>query len=134
MSGLSTSERIRHLKKQLKIKTNVRLGELSGAKKSVVGMWLSGEIKSINPEYAFALEASTNFSAKWIMLGVGPERREDVKSSHLDENIQTVIGLMEGTTEKTRIEICGIVRNYLININSKTETPQKIVGRTGTHS
>ena len=134
MNGLSTSERIRHIKKQLKIKTNVRLGELSGATKAVVGMWISGEIKSINPEYAFALETSTNFLAKWIMLGEGPETREKAASTHQDENIRAVIELMESTTEKTRIEIRGMVRGFLINVNSKDETPQKITGLTGTHS
>lgn len=53
---------------------------------------------------------------------------------HEDESIRAVIELMEGTSEKTRIEIFGIVRNYLINVTSESGTPQKIIGRTGTHS
>lgn len=133
MGRLSTSERIQHVKQRLGINSNVRLGTLAGASKSVVGQWISGEIKTIAPQYAFALEEKTSFLAKWIMLGEGPETRQTESASlHEDENIRAVIELMECTTEKTRIEICGIVRNYLINVNSKDETPQKIAGRTGT--
>lgn len=54
--------------------------------------------------------------------------------THTDESIRTVLELMDGTTERTRMEICGIVRNYIFNATSTAKTEQKAVGRTGTHA
>jgi hypothetical protein len=55
----------------LKIKEQTEFGLLCGASKSVVYQWLTGRIKSIDAKYAFKLEDSTTFSARWIMLGEG---------------------------------------------------------------
>jgi hypothetical protein len=55
----------------LKIKEQTEFGNLCGASKSVVYQWLTGRIKSIDAKYAFKLEDSTTFSARWIMLGEG---------------------------------------------------------------
>jgi hypothetical protein len=55
----------------LKIKEQTEFGKLCGASKNVVYQWLSGRIKSIDARYAFKLEDSSPFSARWIMLGEG---------------------------------------------------------------
>lgn len=70
----TTSERIALMMKELSISEQTEFGRLAGASKSVVGQWLSGEIKSVGPRYAYALEERTGFSARWIMLGEGGKK------------------------------------------------------------
>ena len=55
----------------LKIEGQTEFGSLCGASRSTVNQWLSGNIKKIDPRYAFKLEDNTPFSARWIMLGGG---------------------------------------------------------------
>jgi|GEM_PF-3858995 len=51
--------------------TQARMVDLTGASKSVVNQWLSGRIASIDPRYAFRLQATTGISAEWTLLGTG---------------------------------------------------------------
>lgn len=158
MIGKTTSERIRYIKNELKIKTNVKLGALAGATKAVVGMWLSGEIKTISAEYAFALEESTPFLAKWIMLGEGSERRqatgfvgppkppiETQKASKVhapikDEDTLAVIAIMEKLSPRSKIvmrtNIEWLYKNELLPDEEKrkaiTGSITNFIGRTGT--
>lgn len=88
--------------------------------------------KRIQDELIEAIETAFNLPHGW--LDQEPGTPDKTPSTHRNESIRTVIELMEGTTEKTRIEICGIVRGFLISVNPKDETPQKITGLTGTHS
>lgn len=67
----TTSERVTYMMATLKIKEQTEFGKLCGASKSVVYQWLTGRIKSIDAKFAFKLEDSTPFSARWIMLGEG---------------------------------------------------------------
>ena len=67
----TTSERVTYMMATLKIKEQTEFGKICGASKSVVYQWLTGRIKSIDAKYAFKLEDSTPFSARWIMLGEG---------------------------------------------------------------
>lgn len=67
----TTAERVQHMMDTLSIKEQTEFGLLCGASRSVVYQWLSGRIKSIDARYAFKLEDSTPFSARWIMLGEG---------------------------------------------------------------
>ena len=67
----TTAERVEYLMQALKFKEQTEFGLLCGASKSVVYQWLTGRIKSIDAKYAFKLEDSTSFSARWIMLGEG---------------------------------------------------------------
>ena len=76
-----TSERIQEIKRELGIKSDVEIGKLAGAAKSVVGQWLNGKIKSIHPRYAFNLEKNTGYQAKWIMFGEGP------KTHNVDDSV-----------------------------------------------
>jgi hypothetical protein len=46
----------------------------SAASKSVVNQWLSGSIKSINIEYALAIEENLGYSHIWLMTGRDPVR------------------------------------------------------------
>lgn len=61
------------MKKHLGIVEDVEFGRLGGMSKSVVNQLLGGSIKSFAPRYAYKLEDKTGFSARWIMLGEGPE-------------------------------------------------------------
>ena len=67
----TAAERVKYMMMTLKIKEQTEFGLLCGASKSVVYQWLTGRIKSIDAKYAFKLEDSTPFSARWIMLGEG---------------------------------------------------------------
>ncbi len=67
----TTAERVKHMMMTLKIKEQTEFGLLCGASKSVVYQWLTGRIKSIDAKFAFKLEDSSAFSARWIMLGEG---------------------------------------------------------------
>jgi hypothetical protein len=67
----TTAERVKYMMVTLKIKEQTEFGNLCGASKNVVYQWLSGRIKSIDARYAFKIEDSTEFSARWIMLGEG---------------------------------------------------------------
>ncbi len=123
MKELSTSDRIQRVKLISGISSNVALGALAGASKSVVGQWLSGQIKTVAPEYAFALEEKTRFAAKWIMLGEGPEIREiQSPPRHEDENIQAVMTLMEGLSPGGRAEIRGKAELWVAEIWNRDET------------
>jgi phage repressor protein C with HTH and peptisase S24 domain len=68
------AERIEKIMRALGIKENVEFGRMAGASKSVVGQWLSGQIKSIAPDYAYNIQDNTGYNAKWIMLGTGAEK------------------------------------------------------------
>ncbi|WP_422684820.1 hypothetical protein [Candidatus Methylopumilus universalis] len=67
----TTSERVTYMMATLKIEGQTEFGSLCGASRSTVNQWLSGNIKKIDPRYAFKLEDNTPFSARWIMLGEG---------------------------------------------------------------
>ena len=67
----TTAERVEHMMKILHIEGQTEFGLLCGASRSTVNQWLSGRIKNIDPRYAFKLEDSSPFSARWIMLGEG---------------------------------------------------------------
>ena len=67
----TTAERVTYMMEALHIEGQTEFGHLCGASRSVVNQWLSGRIKNIDPRYAFKLEDSTPFSARWIMLGEG---------------------------------------------------------------
>jgi phage repressor protein C with HTH and peptisase S24 domain len=70
----TVASRVEKMMRELGIKENVVFGKLAGASKSVVGQWLSGDIKSISAEYAYNLQDKTAYNSRWIMLGKGPER------------------------------------------------------------
>lgn len=78
----------------------VEFGALAGASKSMVNQWRSGLIDSIAPQYAFALEEKTGYVARWIMLGLGPER--------IDKTTVSVIRLMENMTPQQREQLFKI--------------------------
>lgn len=67
----TTRDRVIYMMTTLKIKEQTEFGKLCGASRSTVNQWLSGNIKKIDPRYAFKLEDNTPFSARWIILGEG---------------------------------------------------------------
>jgi len=71
----TTAERVKHMMETLNIKEQTEFGLLCGASRSVVYQWLAGKIKSIDARYAFKLEDSTSFTARWIMLGEGNPKK-----------------------------------------------------------
>ena len=71
----STAERVKYMMEALNIKEQTEFGLLCGASRSVVYQWLTGKIKSIDARYAFKLEDSTHFTARWIMLGEGNPKK-----------------------------------------------------------
>ncbi len=68
------SQRILEMKSNTGVRSDVEFGKLAGAAKSVVGQWIAGSIKSINPRYAYKLEKNTGYQARWIMLGEGTKK------------------------------------------------------------
>ncbi len=71
----TTAERVKYMMEALNIKEQTEFGLLCGASRSVVYQWLTGKIKSIDARYAFKLEDSTHFTARWIMLGEGNPKK-----------------------------------------------------------
>ena len=71
----TTAERVKYMMETLNIKEQTEFGLLCGASRSVVYQWLAGKIKSIDARYAFKVEDSTPFSARWIMLGEGNPKK-----------------------------------------------------------
>ena len=71
----TTAERVKYMMEVLNIKEQTEFGLLCGASRSVVYQWLTGKIKSIDARYAFKLEDSTPFTARWIMLGEGKPKK-----------------------------------------------------------
>jgi hypothetical protein len=67
----TTAERVQHMMDAIKISNQTEFGNLCGASRSVVNQWLVGSIKTVDARYAFKLEDSTPFLARWIMLGEG---------------------------------------------------------------
>jgi hypothetical protein len=67
----TTAERVTYMMNTLKIKEQTEFGNLCGASRSTVNQWLSGNIKKIDPKYAFVLEDNSPFLARWIILGEG---------------------------------------------------------------
>jgi hypothetical protein len=138
---LSTSERVMLMKKHLGDVSDVSFGELSGASKSVVGQWLSGEIKNISPRYAYTLEENTSFKAKWIMLCEGPQtsdmQKEVIPAAAIPyrKSVQAVIDLMLHLDEETQGYIRGIVAATIkeeLAQTSNKDNQKKIAGRPGT--
>lgn len=68
---MTPAARIQKMMDFLGIEEQVVFADLAGASRSVVNQWLTGKIKSIDARYAFKLQDSTGFNAKWIMLGEG---------------------------------------------------------------
>ena len=75
MRKTTTTERVQRIMAELGIDEQAEFGRLCGTSRSMVFQWLTGEIKTIGAKYAFKLEEKTGFSAKWIMLGEGEEKR-----------------------------------------------------------
>lgn len=125
INNMSTpAERIEKIMRILGVKENVELGRMAGASKSVVGQWLSGQIKSIAPEYAYNLQDSTGYSAKWIMLGTGPEKNATPQESVPAPDIQG-IPLKPGSKDiGFHIDVYGAMGNGVVLRNQPGEIRQ----------
>lgn len=53
------------------------LVEASGASYSVVGQWISGDIKSMRLDYALGIERNLGYSHIWLMINEGPKKALD---------------------------------------------------------
>jgi hypothetical protein len=122
ISMSTPAERIEKIMRDIGVKENVELGRMAGASKSVVGQWLSGQIKSIAPEYAYNLQDSTGYSAKWIMLGTGAE-----KISNTSQSDPEIIGILVKPDTKDigfHIDVYGAMGNGVILRNQPGEIRQ----------
>lgn len=54
---------------------------LAGTSKGMVNHWLTGNVKSIAPRYAYNIESNSLFNARWILTGEGPAQREQQNTS-----------------------------------------------------
>ena len=94
-----TPKRVQKMMDELEI-NQVEIGKLAGASKAMVNHWLTGKVESVAAEYAYNLEARAGYSARWIMLGDGPER--------VDKTVISVVKLMEGMTAQEREQLYRI--------------------------
>lgn len=94
-------ERIAIVKQELGIDEDTEFGKLCGMSKSVANQLRSGLIKSFAPRYAYKLEETTGFSARWIMLGDGPMK--------LDPSIRQAMKIMEAMSESRRKDAVKII-------------------------
>ncbi len=116
MGKMSTSERVEHMKKVLGGVSDVQIGKLSTASKSVVGQWISGKIKEIAPRYAYKLEEKTPFNAKWIMLGEGPVSRDENRGEQ---------ALLESIAQQQPIELSKEDYNHVPDEQIEIEQPKQ---------
>lgn len=73
----SVGERIRRAIKVSGLK-QMDLVKATGATRSAVSQWVSGETITVKAEYIFAIADATGFEARWLATGIGPEQsRED---------------------------------------------------------
>jgi hypothetical protein len=71
----TTAERVKYMMETLNINNQTEFGNLCGASRSVVNQWLAGSIKNVDARYAFKLEDTTPFAARWIILGEGNPKK-----------------------------------------------------------
>lgn len=77
----------------------VQLAQISGASKSVVNQWLSGEIKSINIDYALNVEEKLGYNHVWLMVNRGEKLILTTAYPTLDKRIEHVIKVMQQMPE-----------------------------------
>jgi hypothetical protein len=100
MPKTTTSERVREMMRDCRTDDQVEFGRFAGASRSVVNQWLSGEIASIAPRYAFRLYETKGYLPRWIMLGEGPRKA--------DAPTVSVLKIMEGMTPAQREQLSRI--------------------------
>jgi phage repressor protein C with HTH and peptisase S24 domain len=119
----NVSERVIYMMQELGIVNNVEFGRLAKASRSVVGQWISGQIKSIAPEYAFNIQTNTKFNARWIMLGEGSIEKEgaefSVSSSYQNSvelpllNIQGSMGGGKHNLEEVVVDVLRVTKTWV---------------------
>lgn len=82
----------------------------SGASKSVVNQWLSGKIKSIDINYALAIERELGISHIWLMTGSGePERMETLKLSSDEARLLSVYRRLEPRDQQVVLRLAETI-------------------------
>lgn len=113
MKTLSIPERIEYIKSEIGIEEDAEFGRLCGMSKSVVNQLKAGKMKSFAARYAYKLEESTGFCAKWIQLGEGIERQ--------DFYINQAVKIMQEMPLTRRKDVLNII-NSLIEAGNNGKT------------
>lgn len=115
------SERIQLVMRDARIGQS-ELVEASGASYSVVGQWISGDIKSINLKFALGIERKYGFNHIWLMINEGSryvgEREATEKEAaaiaarELEvKRLQQLLALYEAATDNGRDRIMSAATN-----------------------
>jgi transcriptional regulator with XRE-family HTH domain len=78
------SERLSHIIKEMGI-NYTRLGDLAGVSRQSARAWCLGQTKDLRMEHLFRLQDRTNYSARWIATGEGPEKVYQIDTLTPDE-------------------------------------------------
>jgi transcriptional regulator with XRE-family HTH domain len=78
------SERLSHIIKEMGI-NYTRLGDLAGVSRQSARAWCLGQTKDLRMEHLFRLQDRTNYSARWIATGEGPEKVYKIDTLTPDE-------------------------------------------------
>ncbi len=89
-------DRLRGIMRDLGL-NQTEFGRYVGASKGAVSQWIAGTVKSIDAQYAFALQRKAGYSAEWVMFGKEPSKLPVGYIS--DEKIASVILCMQRMSE-----------------------------------
>lgn len=95
------AERVKHILDELDI-SQVKLAEMTGCTRGAVNQWLklSTAESTMAPEHAFRLADQTNYEPRWLMIGEGPETKENI-----DRRERALLDLYRASDERGRSTI-----------------------------
>lgn len=62
------------------IGNDAELARIAGVSRSAVSQWRAGDVKSLKAISALRIQERTGYSARWLVLGIGPKKLVDNKS------------------------------------------------------
>jgi len=117
MMTSTLSERVRVILSELGL-NQTAFAEYVGVTKGAVNQWLSETVKSIDPEYAFALQHKAGYSAEWVMFGVGPKKL--LPEYAVDPKVASVVSCMQRMGEYDKDTLVKISASL---VDSKAAEP-----------
>lgn len=96
------------------------LGRIAGTSRAMVNHWLSGEVKSINIEFALNIEESLHYSHIWLMLGRGEKKITKKEYSHRITHVLEILQNMEDYQVDQAVKIIDTINQPIPNGNNKT--------------
>lgn len=114
------------------VKTQTKLAARSGVGQSTISR-VSRKDSKATIETVDAIAAVYKLSAAQLLTPKLKSEKEKEHLPHKNEDIQAIVAQMELLDDKSKILIRGVVEGWIVE-HKKKDVPQKVGGRTGTHS